>query len=91
MLLEVGAEKQTRPAFPQGKKQVFLNLWFSKPMLCNPWLSRIDGDLENDEENWESHRKGGWVLLKRIERKTKKGWKPRHSGVQKTDSPQKRV
>ena len=69
----------------------------SKPRFCQTYglqfgaFHENDGNHENDEDNSDSHKQGGWLLDSRKSRKARKWRKPRESRVQNIGFPKPRL
>ena len=72
-------------------KQAFrVFLTYGLPNLCfaTRRLSHENSkNQENDEDNWDHHEQGGWVLDEWTSRKPRKYREPQEFGVQSTGSP----
>ena len=102
-LLESPWTCQNFPRLPGSSSATspeLLSLWFlsgtSKPRFCQTYVLQLgafhenDGNHENDEDNSDSHKQGGWLLDLRRSRKARKWRKPRESRVQNIGSPKAR-
>ena len=85
---------QTRGCSIYAKDRAFLSLGFA--IFSQTYVLQFgafhenDRNHENDKDNSDSHKQGGWLLDLRKSRKARKWWKPRESRVQNIGSPKPR-